>query len=439
MNAINTVIIGGGISGLSAGHFLKKKGIDFVLIESQKKTGGVIQTIKKNGIIYENGPNTILNNNTSINQILKDFKLFDEIIVPNKNISSNRYVFHKGKPKAVPSSFIRFLRTPILSLNSKISIFKEFFKPPHKKNTSVLNFISNRFGKEFHDKLIEPFLTGVYAGDTSKMSAKHAIKKIWQLEQNFGSILKGLFKSKKQRIESFNFSNGINNITETIAKSLSKKIITNTRVTKIKKLKDKYEVETDSNRTYRCENIISSVPSYELEKIIFKDEIKDTLSKIEYNAVGVFHFAFLKSDIENDLSGFGILAKPSDNKNFLGVIFSSKIFPHICSKRHEVYTVMVGGEKQKQILKKNKGEIEKLVLNDLRKLIKCQGNLQESNFYLWENGIPQYNLFQDVIEESVNQFHSRNKGFFLIGNYFGGVSVSDCIKKAHVLISKKFN
>ena len=75
MNAINTVIIGGGISGLSAGHFLKKKGIDFVLIESQKKTGGVIQTIKKNGIIYENGPNTVLNNNASINQILKDFKL----------------------------------------------------------------------------------------------------------------------------------------------------------------------------------------------------------------------------------------------------------------------------------------------------------------------------------------------------------------------------
>ena len=100
---------------------------------------------------------------------------------------------------------------------------------------------------------------------------------------------------------------------------------------------------------------------------------------------------------------------------------------------------MVGGEKQKQILKKNKSEIEKLVLSDLRKLIKCQGNLQESNFYLWENGIPQYNLFQDVIEESVSQFHSRNKGFFLIGNYFAGVSVSDCIKKAHLLISKEFN
>ena len=132
MNAINTVIIGGGISGLSAGHFLKKKGIDFVLIESQKKTGGVVQTIKKNGIIYENGPNTILNNNTSINQILKDFKLFDEIIVPNKNISSNRYVFHKGKPKAVPSSFIRFLSTPILSLSSKISIFRLSLPSPSR-------------------------------------------------------------------------------------------------------------------------------------------------------------------------------------------------------------------------------------------------------------------------------------------------------------------
>lgn len=439
MNKINTVNIGGGISGLSTGHFLKKKGIDFVIIESNKETGGVIKSVKKNGFIYENGPNTILNNNPSINQILKDYKVSDKIIIPDKNISSNRYVFHNGNPQAVPNGIINFLKTPLLSLKSKIKIFKEIFKPPHKKNISVLNFFSNRFGKEFHDNLIEPFLTGVYAGDTSKMSTKHALKKIWLLEQNYGSILKGFFKSKKQSIESINFSNGIDTLTNIISKSLNKNLITETKVIKIQKNKNRYEIETNSDKHFVCENIISAIPAYELEKILFADKIRGTLAKIEYNPVGVYHFTFLKADIKNDLSGFGILTKPSDNKNYLGVIFSSKIFPHICSNKFEVYTVMIGGEKQKNILKKNKSDLKKLLLNDIRNLIDCDGKLQESNFYIWKKGIPQYNLFQEEIEKSIKEFHSKNKGFHLIGNYFSGVSVSDCIKKADDLVSNNFD
>tara|TARA_B100000886_G_scaffold171730_1_gene117534 strand:- start:761 stop:2080 length:1320 start_codon:yes stop_codon:yes gene_type:complete len=439
MIEINTVIIGGGISGLSAGHFLKKKGVDFVIIESDNEPGGVIKSIKKNGFIYENGPNTILNNNSSINQILKDYDLLDQKIKPGKQASSNRYVYHNENPQVVPTSFIKFLRTPLLSINSKINIFLELFKSPHKKNTSVLNFISRRFGKEFHDNLIEPFLTGVYAGDTSNMSTKHALKKIWLLEQKFGSILKGLYRTKRQNFESFNFSNGINSLTNIISKSLDKNLITKTKVIKVKKNKNKYEVKTDAKKTFVCKNIISSIPSFDLEKIIFRDEIKDKLATIKYNPVGVFHFSFLKKEIGNNLNGFGILTKPSDNKNFLGVIFSSKIFPHICSDKFEVYTVMVGGEKQKSILKKDKINLKKLVLDDLRKLIKCHGKLEESNFYIWKKGIPQYNLYQEEIEKSIKLFHSKNKGFHLIGNYFGGVSVSDCIKKADDLVSTNFD
>ena len=302
-----------------------------------------------------------------------------------------------------------------------------------------MNFISYRFGKEFHDNLIEPFLTGIYAGDTTKMSTKHALKKIWLLEQNYGSVLKGLFKSKRQNNKSINFPDGIETLTSTISKSLNKNIITKTRVTKIKKNKNRYELETNTKRSFVCKNIVSSIPAYELEKILFKDNIKETLAKIEYNAVGVFHFTFLKADIKNNLSGFGILTKPSDKKNFLGVIFSSKIFPHICHNKFEVYTVMFGGEKQKNLIKKNKNFLKKILLNDLRSLIDCNGKLQESNYYIWKKGIPQYNLFQEEIEKSIKKFHSKNKGFHLIGNYFSGVSVSDCIKKADDLVANNFN
>ncbi len=439
MLKINTVIIGGGISGLSAGHFLKKKKIDFVIIESNKKLGGVIQTIKKNNFTFENGPNTILNNNTSINQLLKDLRILNKIILPNKKANTNRYVFNNNNPIAIPTSLLKFVLTPLLTFQAKFRVFKEIFKPVHKKNTSVINFISSRFGKEFHDKLIEPFLNGIYAGDTSKMSSKHALKKFWKLEQKFGSIIKGLFCSKKEKIESFNFSRGISFLIRTITNSLKKEIINNTKVTNILKEGENYKIETNSNKTFLCQNIICSIPAYELRNIIFDNDLSTVLSKIKYNAVDVFHFVFLKNDIKNDLNGFGILTKPSDNKIFLGVIFSSKIFPHICSEKYEIYTVIVGGEKQKYILKTNKSKLKKLVLKELRDLINCNGELQESNNYSWKNGIPQYNLYQEKVEESIQKFSEKNKKFHIIGNYFSGISVSDCIKKAEVIVENHFS
>ena len=101
--------------------------------------------------------------------------------------------------------------------------------------------------------------------------------------------------------------------------------------------------------------------------------------------------------------------------------------------------MMIGGEKQKNILEKNKNDLKKLLLDEIRILIDCDGKLQESNFYLWKKGIPQYNLFQEEIEKSIKEFHSKNKGFHIIGNYHSGVSVSDCIKKADDLVSNNFD
>ena len=81
----------------------------------------------------------------------------------------------------------------------------------------------------------------------------------------------------------------------------------------------------------------------------------------------------------------------------------------------------------------------KLATQPIKEEELLSGKLEESNFYLWKKGIPQYNLFQEEIEKSVNQFHSKNKGFHLIGNYYGGVSVSDCIKKADDLVTNNFS
>ena len=140
-----------------------------------------------------------------------------------------------------------------------------------------------------------------------------------------------------------------------------------------------------------------------------------------------------KQKIKKDISGFGVLTKPSDNKSFLGIIFNSRIFPHVAPADKDLITVMVGGTRQEQLLKIDKHLLLEKILRDIRKLISYNGDIIMKHDFLWKRGIPQFGLDHDYIINQIKNFENKNKNMYVIGNYFNGISVSDCIEKASVL------
>jgi oxygen-dependent protoporphyrinogen oxidase len=195
---VETIIVGSGISGLSFAHFLSKTNQDFLVLESESRVGGIIQTETKNHFICENGPNTVLLNNDAIIELIQDCGLWDQLQYPHAAADKNRFVLHEGKLTKVPTSLLRFIYTPLLSFKGKVGILRDLFVKKHTENTTVYDFISDRFGVEFHDQLIEPFVTGVYAGNTRKMSIQHSLKLLWELEQNHGGVIKGFLRREKK-------------------------------------------------------------------------------------------------------------------------------------------------------------------------------------------------------------------------------------------------
>lgn len=434
-NSVDTVIIGSGISGLSAAHFLSKKNNDFLVLESNNQVGGIIKGKIEKDFIYENGPNTVLLNNEAIKEIIKDCGLWDELQFPKDSSNQNRFVLHKNKLTKIPINPVSFILTPLLSMKSKLKILLEPFMSKHKENTSVFEFISKRFGKEFHDKLIVPFITGIYAGNTKKMSAKHTLKILWNLEQSHGSILKGILKSKSnKKIKSFNFPKGLNQLTSKIALKLIDKIKFNFVVTQILKTELGYEIKSKSSSIF-CKNIISTVPAYNLKKIISDEYLVSELDKIIYSPVDVFHFGFLKNNIKNQTQGFGVLTKPSDNKNFLGILFNSRIFDYVSPKDKELFTVLVGGERQKELCELDPQRLKKIVLLELENLISHSGPIVFENHFRWNNGIPQFNLDNEKLIDAIECFEKNNLGIRILGNFFNGVSVSDCIQKSKDIVN----
>ena len=428
---VDNLIIGAGITGLSLAHFLKKFNQDFILLESSERIGGNINTVSKKGFTLENGPNTLVLDNESIKTLLEDFNISKNIIFPNKN-SKNRFLIKNHRLTPIPKDLVGFIKSNILSFSAKIRILFEPFIKKHKKDTSVFDFIVKRFGKEFHDNLIVPFLNGIYAGDTKKMSIKFVLKKVWEMEQKNGSVLKSIFLNKtNSQPKSFNFRNGLSDLLDCFKEELDKNTFLSTKVTNLTKKNNLNFVQINDSLEIQCKNIISTIPAHCLKDIITDQKIITYLKKIEYHPLNVLHFSLERKKIYSPIDGFGVLAKPSDKLSFLGILFNSRIFPHLSPKKNDLITVMVGGAKQKNILKNPKKEIEKKIVSDIKKIIHYDGKIELLNHFSWKKGIPQYDMNFFNFSKSIKNYTQKNPGLFIIGNFLEGVSVSNCIKAGH--------
>ena len=431
---VDTIVLGAGISGLTLGYYLHKKSSDFLVFESNGSIGGNISTTISNGFICENGPNTVLMNNMGTKKLISDLQLEDEVIYPNAN-NNKRFLIRNGNLIEIPQSLKQFFRSNFLSFRAKIRIIFEVFKKKTNSNTSVYEFFRRRFGKEFHDRIIEPFLTGIYAGNTRNMSIKHVLKKIWEMEQNHGSIILGFIK-KKSRNEipkSFNFKKGLRRLSDSIFQVIEKKIILNSKITSISKIGNSYEIIINNKIKYRCDKLVSTISAYALSDIIYDNKLSQALKKISYCPIHVLHLGLEKEKIQEDISGFGVLTKPADKRNFLGIIFNSQIFPHVAPIGKDLVTVMIGGARQEELLSLDKEFLFEKVIKDVRKLISYNGEIIMKHDFLWKRAIPQYQLNHEGIVSKIEDFQNKNKNFHITGNYYNGISVSDCIEKAYAL------
>ena len=434
---VETIIVGSGISGLSFAHFLSKTDEDFLVLESESRVGGIIQTETKNHFICENGPNTVLLNNNAIIELIQDCGLWDQLQYPNAAANKNRFVLHEGKLTKVPTSLLRFIYTPLLSFKGKVGVLRDLFVKKHAENTTVYDFVSDRFGVEFHDQLIEPFVTGVYAGNTRKMSVQHSLKLLWELEQTHGGVIKGFFRRKKNKRGkgSFHLPIGLSQLTDKIATLLGDKVQLNCEVRQIRKKSNGYEIDTGKGR-FLCKQLVSTIPAYALKHLILDQSFIQVLEKVNYSPVDVFHFGFKKESIKNEVQGFGVLTKPSDLKKYLGILFSSRTFGHVAPAGCELFTVIVGGERQRELCDLPSEELERIILSELEELINHHGEVVLKNHFRWKKGIPQYDMNHQELIDALAQFEKRNKDFYILGNFHGGVSVSDCINKSKTMALK---
>jgi oxygen-dependent protoporphyrinogen oxidase len=437
-------IIGAGITGLTAGFYLKRKGIPVTVYEASGRVGGVIQSLHLDGYLAEFGPNTILETSPKIKQLIRDTGLESRRLNPPATAEA-RYVVRYGRPIAMPGSPWRFFTTKLFTARAKLAVLREPFVPPRRdgKEENIGEFVVRRLGREFLDQAIDALVAGVYAGDPAKLSVRHAFPKLAQLEARYGSLIKGQIlgtrerkkrgEVAKDRAPKFSFDEGLEVLTDTLQDHLSPAVRLGNKVCKITETPEGWAIqalEDGEERRGEHSAIIHAGTAFGLAQLSLETEVPISLaafSEIRYPPVASVVLGFRREDVMHSCEGFGMLIPRVEGFKILGTIFSSSLFPNRAPAGHLTLTSYVGGERYPELASLPSEKLVELTCNDLRALLGVQGRPTFQHTVLYPRAIPQYNVGYGRYRDQMSEIETKAPGLFLAGHYRDGVSLGDSI------------
>jgi oxygen-dependent protoporphyrinogen oxidase len=432
-------ILGGGISGLATAWHLHKASIPFKLIEKQSAVGGVISSEVTKKSILDFGPNSLRDRDGSIRNLAQEVGIEDEIVQISEAFKI-RYIVRDRKLQALTPSPKTLFTTKVISGKGKLRALAEpFISKGTSEDESVGAFLERRIGKEAVEYLVDPVFSGIYAGDIYQISKKEILPKLVENEQQFGSIVMGMLRSKKEKSDVkpmvLTFKKGIQQLTNAIAKKISGQIL-HEKVVSIKKQKDGFEIHT-SEEVHLAKKVISCLPAHTLSSVLeeFDPALAKTLQSIDYAPMLSTQVIFNSTDINFSQPGFGFLIPRRENTRLLGAIWKSSIFPELSKDGFFHCTLMTGGAHDREVLSEDIDKIEKQIIEEFSKLLETSVNPEFVKSKLWEKAIPQFQVGYESVRDKIKEAESEYSGFYIGGNFRWGVSVPDCVKGAKELIT----
>lgn len=453
------VVVGGGISGLTVAYTLvnssKSTGqgsqFEVEVFEADSRPGGKIWTDRVNGFLCEKGANGFLDNKA------KTLELCDSLGIKPLRSNENakkRYIFFNGKLNALPESPPSFLSSKLISWPGKLRMAYEIVAPKGPEDETVADFIIRRLGKEALEKLIDPMVSGVFAGDPYKMSIKSCFPRIKELEQKYGSLIRALVKIRKERKKEgagkvsvtpggrlTSFYSGAQSIVDALAEKLGKRVNTGVAVKGIEKRGDRYQLFT-SKGTVETDIVVLASPAYASASIVndLDRELFKTLSSITYPSLSVVCFGYKKEKVEHGLGGFGFLIPHTEGRKILGTLWDSSIFPNRAPEGHVLLRSMIGGAQSPELAMLDDDTLVSTVFDELKPLISLKAEPDMVRIYRWERAIPQYLMGHSEKLRVIDERLESHPGLYITGNAYRGVGINDCVengyKTAYEIFSK---
>ena len=458
------LIAGAGISGLSLAFHLKEQKKPFLLIDSDDVPGGKIQSLSMKRSHYEPQPvQNILTGDVSFgyreeteNAIfeLGAHSLFADDDVLNfleraglkddiqhcTSAGKNRFIYKDQKFQQLSSSPLDFFLGDFFPWQTKLRILKELFVAKEANpDETFASFVRRRFGDEVLEWIAKPIMYGIHAADPEKLLVADAFPALWKLENEFGSILKGLFFRKKTgRPESISFWNGMQALPLRLEEILKDQIQLNTSLVRMEKSEKGWNcvLKTDQfERWAEFESVVFCMPADSASEILGKSgfpEASAKLAEVCYNPMVVTNMVFEKPGSEYNKTdptpvGFGGLFPTAAGFKSAGHIWCSRLFSNRFERNYFVVSAFYGGA-----LRPDAFDIDTdMLAADLQRENELLYGIKAESIpvlHRWKQAIPQYDMNRRLAEKASDGL--SKEGIHFLANWKGGVGIADCIRNA---------
>jgi oxygen-dependent protoporphyrinogen oxidase len=452
------VIVGGGVSGLSLAYRLQQAAphVAITLLEKDDRPGGKVCTEAHDGFRVECGPNGFLDSKPTTVALCRDLGLGDRLITASEAAAKNRYLFLRGRLRRLPDSFGSFLRSPVLSWRGKWGLLTERFRAPRRDggDESIDAFARRRAGDEVADVLADAFVTGIHAGDPKLLSLRATFPRLAELEEHYGSVMKGFAATARQRRAEarargevyqrpgrmWSFREGLQALIDGLRAGLRSAPLLGAAVRRVERREGQpaWTVCGEGQQRWGADAVVLACPAYEQATILadLDAELAQRVGGIAYNRVAVVALGFREADVPLSLDGFGFLVPQRDGRDLLGVQWCSSIFPDRAPPAAVLLRAMCGGWARADMVGWDDARLLAAVRAELRAAMGVTAEPVFRRIVRWERAIPQYHLGHRERVAGIEARAQRHPGLFLAGNAYRGVALNDCTEQAEALAAE---
>jgi oxygen-dependent protoporphyrinogen oxidase len=436
------VVVGAGISGLACAYHLQQAGIPVRVLEAGTRPGGMIATEEADGFRFEIGPQSFLSTEPLLG-LIDSLGLRDQLL--HADPRAPRYIVLRRKLVPAPLAPPSLLTTPLFSAATKWRLFAEMFRTsrPPADDESIAAFVRRKFGGELLERLVAPFVSGVYAGDPERLSLRAAFPKLHEFEIQYGSVLRGAMKSRPAkgapRTGLCSFRDGMQALPRAIAGRLGDSLLLETSVSALTHSKANgkpwFEVESERHghrETIPASTVIVATPTDVASRILsgVSGQFAPLLSQIEYAPVAVVSARYRREQLKGSADGFGFLVPRSEGLRVLGTVFSSSLFAGRAPEGMVCFTSFAGGATDPKMCELSEEKIVEIVGSEVARVLGITGNPIVAHVHRYARALPQYNLGHSEIVKSLEAQVAAIPGLFLAGNYLSGPSIGACVEQA---------
>ncbi|TLS37052.1 protoporphyrinogen oxidase [Pseudalkalibacillus caeni] len=443
------VVVGGGITGLSAIYYLQKmkeeKGLDLklVLVEQNKDLGGKISTVKNDGFTIETGADSIVARNEGVMPLIEELGLEDEMVYNTTGIS---YIYTNNELHAIPADTIFGIPMSVEALFNSTLVSekgkKEALKDLETKNehftkeSSIGEFLEVFLGKELVEKQIAPVLSGVYSGKLDKLTIASTLPYLLDYKNKYGSIIKGLEENKEKFKSSskgkfVSFENGLSTLIDKLEeKANDALVLKGAKTSSITKSNDKYELSFENHETLEADYVVLATPHNVAQKLLSDETVDEDFNRFKNSSLISIYLGFDIPDDELPADGTGFIVSENTDVKCDACTWTSRKWSHTSKNSNLLVRLFYksSNSNYESLKELNEGELAQVALSDIEKSLKIEGKPRSIEVTNWKDMMPNYNLGHSEAIESLNEKLAADyPDIYLAGASYYGVGIGACI------------